>query len=159
MKREEGARKGVVTQTRAKTLVVCLEVPINQRLDMGGVLTLTLGFWLESPVATSAQEERQGASASVQDFDLSSPLLTAPSPPLHQLLLTPAPWGLPGTPISVHSPFKGLIQPCNFKPYLKVGTSQTCPLSLRPTCLAADGNVPLSTQHLHLSVSRVPRHT
>lgn len=81
MKREEGARKGVVTQTRAKTLVVCLEVPINQRLDMGGALTLTLGFWLESPVATSAQEERQGASASVQDLDLSSPLLPAPSPP------------------------------------------------------------------------------
>lgn len=81
MKREEGARKGVVTQTRGKTLVVCLEVPINQRLDMGGLLTLTLGFWLESPVATSAQEERQGASASVQDFDLSCPLLTAPSPP------------------------------------------------------------------------------
>lgn len=71
----------MLSQTGAKTLVVCLEVPVNQRLGMGRALTLTLGFWLESPVATSAQEERRGASASVQDFDLSSPLLPAPSPP------------------------------------------------------------------------------
>lgn len=37
---QEGCRQ----QTRVKTLVVCLEVPVNQRLDMGGVLTLSLGF-------------------------------------------------------------------------------------------------------------------